>query len=41
MTAQASVKEEALVQLGDKDWIELIAIPPNALIHVIGGKADD
>jgi hypothetical protein len=41
MTVQTAVQEEALAELGTEEWIELIAIPPSALIHVIGEKADD
>ena len=38
---QTSVREETLADVGQDDWIELIAIPANAMIHVIGKEAHD
>ena len=34
-----SVKEAALQQLGTEDWVELIAIPSQELIQVIGKES--
>ena len=36
----ASAKEEALADVGQDDWIELIAIPADSLIYVIREEAD-
>ena len=41
LVVEASVTEETLADVGQDDWIELIAIPADSLIHVIGEKADD
>ena len=41
LAVQASVKEETLTDVGQDDWVELIAIPADALIYVIGERADD
>ena len=35
-----SVTDEALAAVGDGDWIELIAVPSNALLHVTGAPTD-
>ena len=34
----AEVKAVALAQVGDGSWIEIVAIPTNALLHVVGGE---
>jgi len=41
LAVAASVKEETLADVGQDDWVELIAIPADSLIYVIGKKADD
>lgn len=41
LAVEASVTEETLADVGQDDWIELIAIPADSLIHVIGEKTDD
>lgn len=38
---QTSVTEETLADVGQDDWIELVAIPADSLIHVIGEAAND
>ena len=43
--AELVVKEsavvEALAEVGDEEWVELIAIPTASLLHVIGEREDD
>ena len=31
-----SVTEETLAAVGDDEWVELIAVPTDSLLHVIG-----
>jgi len=38
---QTSVTEETLADVGQDDWIELIAIPADSMIQVIGEEAHD
>ena len=33
--------DEALAEVGDEEWVELIAIPTASLLHVIGEREDD
>ncbi len=39
LTTVDSVKEAALQQLGTEDWVELIAVPSQELIQVIGKES--
>lgn len=41
MTVKTSLAEEVLAEVGNDGWIELIAIPSNAFLHVIGEKEND
>ncbi len=41
IAVQTLVKEETLADVGQDDWIELIAIPADAMIHVIGEETHD
>ena len=41
ITVETSVTEETLADMGQDDWIELIAIPAESLIHVIGEETHD
>ena len=34
-----SIQKIALEQFGTEDWVELVAIPTEAMIQVIGGEA--
>jgi len=36
IVVKQSVTEEALAAVGDDDWVELIAVPTDALLHVTG-----
>jgi len=38
---QTSVTKETLADVGQDDWIELIAIPVESMIHVIGKEPHD
>lgn len=41
LVAEGDVKAEALAQVGDDGWVELVAIPTASFLHVIGEKEDD
>ena len=40
LVVEESVRDEALALLGDESWIEVIAIPEEKLIQVIGERED-
>jgi hypothetical protein len=39
IVVKQSVKEEALAAVGEDEWVELIAVPTEALLHVTGKAA--
>ncbi len=41
ITVQKSVTDEALAAVGNEAWVELIAMPTSALLHVTGGPSND
>ena len=41
LVVTGSVKDETLVAVGDEDWVELVAVPTAAFLHVIGKKEHD
>ncbi|MCA9967661.1 MAG: hypothetical protein KC423_25605 [Anaerolineales bacterium] len=36
-----SVTDEVLAEVGNEGWIELVAIPTKAMLHVVGEEEDD
>ena len=38
---KASVAQETLAEVGEEGWIELVAIPTEALLQVTGAQTDD
>ena len=41
MSIKGSIKEEILAEVGEADWIELIAFPVADLLHVIGQGSEE
>jgi hypothetical protein len=40
LTIAQSLQQEVVQAMGRDGWVELVAIPSHALIHVIGQKQD-
>ena len=40
LVVEGSVTDEVLAEVGDEAWVELVAIPTAAMLHVIGGRGE-
>ena len=41
LVVDGDVAAVTLAEVGDDGWVELVAIPTTALLHVIGGEEND